>query len=159
MTLGSELAGTLDNLLEEMLPMELLLDLAGTDRQLSPQLRVKITSIGLLEIGVPEEQRGLGLGPTEIAELFRVAGWRLLPVGLRNAALVVAPMLAEAARCGLEEFRPQYADLVSGHSGAGCGVFRRAARELSCWQGLGPEPSASTESQCGLLRMPARLPC
>ena len=128
---GSELAATLDDLLAAMLPRELLLDLAETDRQLLPPLRAKIASVGLLEIGVPEEQGGLGLGPMQIAELFRVAGWRLLPVGLRNAALVVAPMLAEAARRGLDEFRPQYADLVSGRSGAGCSVISPAVREPS----------------------------
>ena len=41
---GSELAATLDDLLAAMLPRELLLDLAETDRQLLPPLRAKIAS-------------------------------------------------------------------------------------------------------------------
>jgi alkylation response protein AidB-like acyl-CoA dehydrogenase len=119
----SEFSSLLDRVLLDTLPKKLLLELAGTDRPLDPELRARIVSIGLLEIGIPEESGGLGLQTIELVEIFRVAGRRLLPISIRDEALVVAPMVAEASRQGDEGCAELLSLLLSGRVSGGCRVL------------------------------------
>ena len=73
-----------------------------------------------------------------MAALFRVGGRRLLPVTLRDGALVVAPMLEEASHRHVAGADSLLSDVTSGKLGGGCRVI---APEAARTRLLNADPS------------------
>lgn len=96
---GDAVAGALDGLLARALDRRLLLDAARADAPV-PHLHRQLVDLGLPAIALGHDLGGLDLPLGAIAEVGAVMGRRLVPVAARDEALLLAPLLARAARNG-----------------------------------------------------------
>lgn len=85
------MARALDEVLAAVLPMEVRLDAAERDRP--PAGLGAIDDLGFQYLGLPTAAGGFDLDQRSLALMGWVAGRRLLPVPLRNEALLAAPIL------------------------------------------------------------------
>jgi alkylation response protein AidB-like acyl-CoA dehydrogenase len=93
-SMSPDLAVSLERALAELLPISHLVRAAEADKSANDERDSSLLSLGLLEAALPEAVGGLGLDARAISELWFVAGRHLLPMPLREEALVLAPLLA-----------------------------------------------------------------
>lgn len=93
---------TLDEVLAERLSTPTLLEVAA-GAPVAGKLRRDLADIGLSGICVPERRGGLAADDALVAELFAVAGRRLLPHALRQEVMALAPALAALADAGVSQ--------------------------------------------------------
>ena len=119
------IAEAFDDLLEASLPMEQLLESASTDTPDAADVRAALTDMGFAAIALPEDLGGFGRRPDWIAVLMQVAGRRLMPTALRDEALILVPLLAEAAERGDEQAGSWLAELQEGTITGAAGALLR----------------------------------
>ncbi len=92
------IAAAFDDVLAASLPLESLLEGAAADNPVALESRSALTEMGIHSIALPDDFGGFGARPDWIAAIMQKAGRRLLPQVLRDEALLLVPLLAEAAR-------------------------------------------------------------
>lgn len=89
---ADDLERLIDDILADEYPIQVGLERAASDTE--PDFPNKLIAAGLLEAAVPEGVGGLGLPSTGIASLMLAAGRGRMPAAVRDAILVVGPVLA-----------------------------------------------------------------
>jgi alkylation response protein AidB-like acyl-CoA dehydrogenase len=121
--LRDELSAVLDRALAAELPVPVLLQGARQDTHPTGDHHRAVASLGFFGVCVPMEAGGLGVDRGTLASLFEVAGVRLLPSAAREETVVLAPLLAAAARRGDAEARQWLAALQAGRLRGGGRAF------------------------------------
>lgn len=91
---GLEVASALDQLLADLASVDRLLQAAGSEAPDSTLLAA-LDEIGLVELAVPEERRGLGLDLDQLCLVSWVGGRRLMPTLSRLKMTLVGPLVMD----------------------------------------------------------------
>jgi alkylation response protein AidB-like acyl-CoA dehydrogenase len=111
--MSSLIRSTLDSVLAAELPQHVLLDAAASGQEPSAY-HAKVVEFGLPGILVSEDQGGVALDEVGLADIFEVAGRRLLPLSMLEESVVVAPTLARVATRGDGQADDWLAALLAG---------------------------------------------
>lgn len=96
-----ELERLVDGLLGDKFPIGKVLERVAADRD--PELQVEVVRAGLLELAVPGAAGGPSLPASGVATVMLAAGRGRMPAALRDAILVLSPVLAIGAAEGSVE--------------------------------------------------------
>ena len=122
---SSLIRSTLESVLAAELPLHVLLDAAALGEEPSAY-HTKLVEFGLPSIMVSEDQGGVALDEADVADIFEVAGRRLLPLSVLDESVVVAPTLAIVAARGDTQAEDWLAAMLAGSVRGGSATTQSA---------------------------------